>query len=162
MWTSWRGTVGFIATKVRAGQFNGQQPVGLHRSDWDDAMHCALVLGPVGRSPWKEYLALTATDLRQRVEEGRHTGWRPEVLSPYPMAAGGIGFTAVFLNDGDRVGWAFEMDLTPEEYERTLAANKAKGLRPAAVAPYDSGRETRYAAVWVTYRPVPEPTRPKD
>src|SRR5262245_34680429 len=152
-WGFGRGHAGFITGKLRSGQFSGQRPIGLQRCERDGQPYYSLTLGPVGRAPWKEYLELTAAELRQRVNEGRRTGWRPEVVSAYPAPDGGVGFTAVFTNDGDKIGWAFEMDLTAEEYERALETHKAKSMRPLAVAPYDVGGVPRYAAVRATYRP---------
>jgi hypothetical protein len=149
----WFGSLDFITGKVEEGRAGRWRPLSLSgaRSPGDEWIYSAQ-LGPDEGLAWEARYALGRKELETLLTQERTRGFRPDVLTCY-WDGKAIRFMTVMVDNRAKADWDVQLDLLPAAYERALAEQQQRGLRPIAVASYLEGAETRYAAVWLGTTP---------
>src|SRR5262249_20579460 len=147
--------------KLREFRLDRMRPVYLSSVPWrqqatkmSQGFRC--IWRPDQSLDWQAYFDLSADGLNKLVVEQRGKGWRPDWINAY-RDKNQTRFVAIMIENRGKQDWDFKMDMPAAAYEKALAEQKARGLRPLAVSAYEEGAGMRYAAAWVRYQPGKAP-----
>jgi hypothetical protein len=149
LWGAWLGPEDFVTAKARYEWGFGLRPQALGFGGAAGTEKWSLLTGPSDGGRYELHFDLGRDDLAGLATQKRQRGWRLEHISSFTRA-GKIRFAAVTVeNGGVPLDWELHTSLTTAEYEAKLAELRRRGLRPAAVAPYQEQGEPRYTALWL-------------
>lgn len=99
---------------------------------------------------WAAFRDLTNSEMSAKGSELRSKGMRPIDIDVYPVS-GNLRYATVWqANDGR--GWAQNRNMTSSGYATRLTQNRDRGYRQTDIEGYQSGGNSRYAAIWIENR----------
>jgi hypothetical protein len=105
---------------------------------------------PVPIPNWEVDLAMdgSPTTVIDWATRQRARGWRPDLVVAFKAGAQ-TRFMTLAVENPDHLEWVFDANLSAETYERHLADNAKRGLRPRCVTSSGTVSRPRYTVVWI-------------
>jgi serine/threonine protein kinase len=151
-WLSWDGSLTGISSHIQDGHDHGMRPLQVSGCVVGDSRRFKCIMGPDKKLPWQAYMEVSADELYKLAKSTRDIEWRPDAISSY-YYKGEFKFIVITIENKEKEEWSFQKDLSPEDYEASLDRHQRRGLRPLSIAAYGNSETTRYAVVWLRYRP---------
>ncbi|HEY7428882.1 MAG TPA: protein kinase [Gemmataceae bacterium] len=160
-WAWQGGPIGRISERMKSARRESLRPIELNGVDPPETFNSTFVRNRENLD-WDVYFDLTEEALRKLASERCVKGWRLDWVSCY-LDHNQPRFLAIIVRDRGNPDWKFLMDMPTSSLEKELVEQKRLGLRPLAISAYEEKGETRYAAIWLRYRPAepPPPALPK-
>ncbi len=139
---------GFQSERVRDGVKERWLPnslTALRRSD--GGITYSLISTWLPDRTLEGHLSNTPKELAAKIAECRTRGWRPHIVNTI-HGSPETTFLAVLLENKANEAWDFTPDLSVADYEKELAARKAKGQRPRCVCSHEADGKVGYTVVW--------------
>ncbi|MEQ8768642.1 MAG: serine hydrolase [Planctomycetota bacterium] len=98
--------------------------------------------------PSQGYVRLSSSELEDRLEQARGTGFWPEWLSSSPSSSGEPMYTMLLVKNPGSSAWSVHQDLTAAEYQEVFDATTLAWARPHLTAMRSEGSGLRYSVIF--------------